>query len=167
MNRDDFLAQVRELAEQLGAEIWSIVERQTERARAAALEVAVGRLRGELGGGADEPESAIPRRSPRRCSSCRQLGHDARKCPGSASGDSEPPAPAAEPEPLEASPPYTIRPVRPARGRGPRAERGALTCRRRSRIGCCAPRATTCRRPAGHRTTTGARSTPICRRSPC
>lgn len=73
MNRAAFLQRVHELAEQLGRELYTLVQKQSERARAQALELAKDRLRAELEGrheGPDaveaEPEPRQPARTPRR-----------------------------------------------------------------------------------------------------
>lgn len=206
MTRDDFLAEVHALADQLGAELWAAIERQTDRAKAAALEAVKGQFRAQIVGDATPSsppatEQAARRRAPRRCSKCDELGHDVRKCPRAivvATGapdqvdrdDAEQPVVAAEPDAVEGAadpadhedlddeddpceapspPPYTLRPLRPDRSRSPGAAREDLTCARRPSIACCArpTRAATCRRPAGRPRATGARSTPICRWSPC
>lgn len=108
MTRDDFLAAFRDLAEKLGTELWRIVEQQTERAKAAALKVAMGQLRSEIDSGEPAPSAGpeVRRRAPRRCSNCRQVGHDARRCDGAGPTSAAAPiaadAPAddpAEPEP--------------------------------------------------------------------
>lgn len=115
MIREDFLVAVRELAERLGAELWRIVERQTAEARAAALEVAIGRLRSQIAAGAPDPEPATApaerRRAPRRCSSCRSLEHDARRCHGSEPQDPPSSAQVAADEPPPAAAPQDADPA--------------------------------------------------------
>jgi hypothetical protein len=113
VNRADFVAAVHELAEQLGTELWTIVEGQIERAKAQALETALEQLRAAIAGGEvaaeptnrdveTEPSAAAGRRAPRRCSKCDDLGHDKRRCPkGEAPRVAiEPESTPAEPEPI-------------------------------------------------------------------
>lgn len=99
MTRDDFLAEVRRLAEQFGVALWSIVERQTEAAKATALEVAMGQLRSEIADGEPVPVAIagpeVRRRAQRRCSTCRETGHDARRCGRPGPERSNPSEPAA------------------------------------------------------------------------
>lgn len=107
MTRDDFLAAVHELADQLGAKLWRIVERQTEAAKAAALHVAMEQLQQQIDGEEPIAPIAVPearRRAPRRCSTCDRLGHDARRCPG-------PDAPAAEDHVAADQPPAAPEPT--------------------------------------------------------
>jgi hypothetical protein len=59
VNRTAFLAAVHELAEQLGRQLFAIVQKQSERARAQALELAKDKLRAELEGH-DAQEDARP-----------------------------------------------------------------------------------------------------------
>lgn len=107
MNRTDFLAAVHELAEQLGRELYDLVAAESERVRAAALEVATAQLRSAVG--ADDvvvpeldvaPGPGPKRRAPIRCRACGEIGHNARRHRGEVAVDAQPDQPPPIPEPV-------------------------------------------------------------------
>jgi len=130
VNRTSFLAAVHELAEQLGSRLYALVEKQSERARAAALEIAKGKLRAELqpDDKAAPVETAPPPRKRRqqRCSKCQSTEHNARGCDENADDESR--AEAAAQAPVVVTPPLTeARPLRQHRIRRCDSSRGAST----------------------------------------
>src|ERR1041385_8097364 len=178
MTRTDFLAAVHALAEQLGRQLWTLIEQQTDAARAEALVIATSQLRAQIVG--DQPptceetpaDQSRGRRNPPRCTVCDELGHNARRHrkdqPQAIVVPAPPPTLAPVPAPDDeddepdaaplSPPPYTARPLRQHRGRGGQApsSKRCMTCHDRSRYrpattACSAPwtRAPTCRRRAG------------------
>lgn len=110
MNREHFMAQVRELADQLGDRLYALVAKQGNAIRESALRDARDRLRAELGG--EQVEVERPRRTQRadrkvrkqqRCSKCQSTEHNARRCDkepeDEAEADEETPTPEVSVEP--------------------------------------------------------------------
>lgn len=94
MNRASFLAEVHELAEQLGRRLYDLVAAESERVRAQALELATAQLRATVGGESEQAEpAAASRRNPPRCAVCDELGHNARRHKRDAPTPPEPTAP--------------------------------------------------------------------------
>jgi len=77
VTRADFLAAVRELADQLADELYDLVERRSEVVRAAALEVAATRLRADLGIEDREQKPRSSKRAAVTCKRCGEVGHNA------------------------------------------------------------------------------------------
>lgn len=100
MKRESFLAAVHELAEQLGRQLFAIVQKQSERARAQALELAKDQLRAELEGTHAEeagPDAVEAKRAPRAASraALHQAGQRGRRSAprGGRAGGGEPDRP--------------------------------------------------------------------------
>lgn len=98
LKRKEFLAAVHELAEQLGSRLYDLVQGESDRLRAAALEVATAELRGVVGTaspGAAPPETSPSDRAPRRCKVCGEFGHNARRHRERATSEERPVEPSA------------------------------------------------------------------------